>query len=358
MEHGVQLAFADANSAGGLTIGNTQYTFKVISLDDQYDTATTTNNLHQLVDTDGCQYIFTFQTEGTLALNAQLSSQKIIDFTVVMDNSVISQPTDAYTFRTGVPYSLQTTQYFEWIAQNYPNAKKMVLITVSGDNGDIILGATQKSCAAAGLTFQDSVLYDSGTTDFTSFLTKLLAEKPDMINVAGAPSGDAAVIIKAARSMGYTGLFVESTTAASDLLPIAGATALEGTLDTDLPMQAPYVSNTVLGLAAREVSKWGTAYGDTWDFYSQATTMFEAMQKANSIDTTAVKNTLQDPNQQFSYPAISGGVSTFDSSVAQTVYGNDATNQILEPWVICIIHNGLDEIQTVIEPPGATNTTP
>ena len=106
------------------------------------------------------------------------------------------------------------------------------------------------------------------------------------------------------------------------------------------------------------MSKWGTAYGDTWDFYSQATTMIEAMQKANSIDTTAVKNTLQDPNQQFSYPAISGGVSTFDSSVAQTVYGNDATNQILEPWVICIIHNGVDEIQTVIGPPGATNTTP
>jgi branched-chain amino acid transport system substrate-binding protein len=249
-----------------------------------------------------------------------------------------------------VPYSLQSTSYFQWIAKNYPNAKKMVLITPSGGNGNIILGATQSSCTKAGLTFQDSVLYDAGTTDFTPFLTKLLAEKPDMLTLAGAPSGDAAVIMKAARGMGYTGLFVESTTAASDLVAIAGKDVLEGTLDTALPMQAPYVSSTVLGLAARETAKWGTSYGDTWDFYDQAMIMFEAMQKANSVDTTAVKNILQDHTMQFAYPALSGGFATFGSTAAQSVYGKDASNQVLTSWVICIIHNGKDEIQTVITP--------
>ena len=356
-EHGVELAFQDANSAGGLIIGNTQYTFRVIAMDDQYDTATATNNIRQLVYQDGAQYIFTFQTEGTLATDAELSQQKVIDFTVVEDNSVITQPTDSYTFRVYEPDIEQDVQYFQWIAQNYPSDKTMVLITPSGDNGQVEESGTQTDCQQVGFKLLDTVLYDSGTTDFTPFLTKLLAENPDMINVAGAPSGDAAVIIKTARGMGFTGLFVESTTAAADLLPIAGEAALEGTIDTNLPMQAPYVSNVALGLAAREVTKWGAAYGDTWDFYSEATVMFTAMKRAGSVDTTAVRNILQDPTQRWPYAAITGGVAVFDSAAAQQAYGSDATNQALCPWAICVIHNGQDEIQTIIEPPGITTST-
>jgi len=357
-EHGVELAFDDANAAGGVTVGNTHYTFKCIALDDQYDTATATNNIRQLVFQDGAQYIFTFQTEGTLAVNAELSQQKVIDFTVVLDNSVITQPTDDYTFRAFVSYPEQATAYFQWIIQQYPTAKRMVLITTNNTNGEIVQAATQASCQAAGLTYVDSVLYDAGTTDFTPFLTKLLAEKPDMINMTGAPSGDDAVMINTARSMGYTGLFVLSNNAASDLLPITGAANIEGVLDTNLPPQAPFVSSITLALPGREVAKWGASYGVTWDFYSQATIMYTAMKRADSVDTTAVKNILQDPTQTWPYAAITGGVAKFDTPEAVALVGAaDATNQILTPWAIDIIHNGQDVIQTIIEPPGSTTST-
>ena len=75
--HGVTLACEDFNNAGGLTIGNTHYTFKVEALDDAYDTAKTTNNIRQMAYTDGIKFMFTFQTEGSVALAPILTQLKI-----------------------------------------------------------------------------------------------------------------------------------------------------------------------------------------------------------------------------------------------------------------------------------------
>src|SRR5208283_3909671 len=87
--HGVTLACDDFNTAGGLTVGNTHYTFQVEALDDKYDTATTTNNINQMIYTDGIKFMFTFQTEGSLALAPTLTTQQILNFTVVNDDRII-----------------------------------------------------------------------------------------------------------------------------------------------------------------------------------------------------------------------------------------------------------------------------
>ena len=348
--HGVTLAFDDANAAGGLTIGNTHYTFTVEALDDKYDTATTTNNIREMINS-GTKFIFTFQTEGTLALNETLSQNKVLSFTVVNDDSVISQP---YTFRAADPIALQSDGYWQWIAQNHPGAKTVIILTTNNTNGEILEAATKTGCQANNLTYLDGILYDAGTTDFTPYVTKIVAEKPDIINLTGTPTGDCADIIKTLYGMGYKGLICTGTVAAADMLSIAGQDALEGVIDTQLSMQPPYVTSTVLALPDREVAKWGAAYGLTWDLYSQATIMFEAMQRANSVDPTVVKNMLQDSTQKWPFAAITGGVSAFDTPVAQALFGANATNQIFSPWPICVIHNGQDVVATIIQPPGAT----
>jgi len=53
-----------------------------------------------------------------------------------------------------------------------------------------------------GLTVVDEEYYAEGTTDFTSFVTKLLAEIRMPLFLGGAPTGDCAVIIKEARDQG------------------------------------------------------------------------------------------------------------------------------------------------------------
>jgi branched-chain amino acid transport system substrate-binding protein len=350
-EHGVVLAFDDINAAGGLTIGDTHYTFRVESLDDKFDTTATTNNINQMIYTDGVKFMFTFQDEGTLALASSFTSQKVLNFTVVDNNAIISQPANAYTFRTFCPYEVQADAYFNWLMKNYPNSKSIALITTDNDNGAVLEGVIKNASQSVGLNFLNPILYDPGTTDFTPFVTRLLGEKPDIVSFAGVPTGDAALIAKTLYGQGFKGVEAGDTYAATDLVPIAGQAAMEGFIDTNLPQEAPYVSDVALGLPAREVAKWGTSYGSTWDFYSQAMIMFTAMQRARSVDPTAVKAILEDPTQEWPYVAIAGGVSTFDSPTAQALYGANASHQILNPWAICVIKNGQDTIATIIEPP-------
>jgi ABC-type branched-subunit amino acid transport system substrate-binding protein len=348
---GVTLAAEDFNAAGGLTVGNIHYTFDVESLDDKYDTATTTNNIRQMVDSDGIKYLFTFQTEGTLALGPELSTDKVLSFTVVNDNSVIAQPANSYCYRTYMLPPMEVDGYFKWMTQNHPEAKSLVYITTNNDNGVLLAGLIKQACAKYGITYLDQILYDGGTTDFTPFITKILAENPDIIHFVGAPTGDAALIIKTARDMGYKGILsAGGIVSASDMVGIAGQADLEGVISTDLPLVAPTVSPTILGLPAREDAKWGAHYGSTWDFYSQAWTMFQAIKKADSVDTTAVKAILDDDTQKYDYAAITGGYATFGSPTAIAQFGSDGTHQITNAWTVCIIHNGQDTIASVINP--------
>jgi branched-chain amino acid transport system substrate-binding protein len=204
------------------------------------------------------------------------------------------------------------------------------------------------------MTWVDQVFYDSAaTTDFTPFLTKLLGEKPDIIDFSASPTGSAALICKTARGLGFTGILsYGGKTAAADMVKIAGQDALEGVLTTNLPLLPPQVSDVVIGLPARETAKYGAAYGNTWDFYSQASIMIAAMKRANSVDSTAVRNILQDSTQKWPYVAINGGVATFGSAVAQQVYGaNNASHQLYCSWPICIIRGGKDTIGAIITPP-------
>lgn len=349
--HGVQLAFDDANAAGGLTVGDTHYTFKVISLDDQYDTATSTNVVRTLVNQDGAQYLFNFNTDTAVALESELNTEKVIDFTVCTNDAILDNAASSYTFRTANAYTMHIPLWTSWIAKNYPNAKTMSLIALNNTQGNEGLTDSIAAAKASNFTINSSVLYDQGTTDFTPFLTKILASNPDMLMITAAPTGDAALIIKQARNSGYKGLIAaQPKQAAKDMISIAGEADLEGVITDSLALVAPQVSPVILGLPAREVAKWGTSYGVTWDFYCEATLMFNAMQRANSVDTTAVKNILQDPTQVWPYLLFPGSTSAFDAAYAKSIYGANAINQITNPFAICVIHNGQDTIAAITSP--------
>ena len=250
-----------------------------------------------MIFTDNVKFMFTFQDEGTLALASDFTTQKVLNFTVVDYDAIIKQPDNAYTFRTFCPYEEQADAYFNWLIKNYPNSKNIALITTDNDNGTVLEGVIKNASQAVGLNFLAPVLYDSGTTDFTPFVTKLLGEKPDIVSFAGVPTGDAALIPKTLYGLGYKGVEAGDTYAATDLVPIAGQAAMEGSIcwaANTLSPRAPYVSTVALGLPAREVAKWGASYGSTWDFYSQAIIIFTAMRRAQSVDPTAVKAILED----------------------------------------------------------------
>jgi branched-chain amino acid transport system substrate-binding protein len=351
--HGVTLACDDFNTAGGLTVGNIHYTFKVEALDDKYDTATATNNINQMIYTDGIKFMFTFQTEGSLATAATLTTQKILNFTVVNDDRIVAQPADAYTYRTYMGFSVQANDYIKWIQQNYPNAKSIAVLTTNDTNGTVTEGYAKTAAAAAGLTYLTPIFYDDGTTDFTPFVTKILAEKPDIILTIGDPTGDVALIAKTLTGMGFTGIHATGIVGASDLLGAGAAQSdINGMLTLNMPLiPGGQVSAAALGLPAREDAEWGAHYCCTWDFYSEAGIMLDAIKQADSVDPTVVKAKIDQPGAQFNYAAINNGIATFGSAASDAVFGAIVgAHQVTNSWPIDVIKNGQDTIGTVITP--------
>ena len=350
--HGVTLACDDFNAAGGLTVGNTHYTFQVEALDDKYDTTTTTNNINQMIYTDGIKFMFTFQSEGSLALAPTLTTMKILNFTVVNDDRIIAQPADAYTYRTYMGFSVQANDYIKWIQQNYPNAHSLAVLTTNDTNGTVTEGYAKAAAAAAGLTYIAPIFYDPGTNDFTPFVTKILAEKPDIILTIGDPTGDVALIAKTLIGMGFTGIHATGIVGASDLLPLASQAAIEGMLTLNLPLiSGSQISDAVLGLRAREDAKWGAHYCCTWDFYSEAMIMLDAMKQAKSVDPVVVKAKIDSAGAKFTYAAITNGTATFGSAASNAVFGTAVgLHQVTNSWAITIIKGGKDTIAAVISP--------
>ena len=351
MKQGVEMAFADFNSTGGLTVGNTHYTFKVEALDDKYDPNTSTNAIRQLVYSEGAQFLFVFESSSLLAMASTLAQQKVLQFTVVYDDAILN-PANTYTFRTVIPPSMKVTSFYKWLVSQYPGSKTMAHLSMNNISGTSMTEEELTAAKAAGLTVTDEIYYDAGTTDFTPFLTRILNKNPDILSLGACQVGDTALIVKTARGLGYKGVINNmSPVGAADMVPIAGNDAMEGFISTNTAMGAPLVSQTFIDLANREKSTYGTAYGNTWDFYSQATQMVEAMQRAKSVDPTVIKNILEDSTQVWPYNMFVGGKATFGTSVAKTLYGNAGyLNQIVNPYTVSIIKKGVDTNAAVVNP--------
>jgi branched-chain amino acid transport system substrate-binding protein len=350
--HGVSLAVEDFNNAGGLTVGNIHYTFKVEALDDAYDTAKTTNNIRQMAYTDGIKFMFTFQTEGSVALAPILTQLKILNFTVVNDDKILAQPANAYTYRTYMGFSVQANDYIKWMKTTYPKAKSLVVLTTNDTNGNVTEGYAKTAAAAADFTYLAPVLYDPGTADLTPFVTRVLAEQPDIILTIGAPTGDVGSIAKILYNSNYKGIHATGIVGAADLLPLASQAAIEGMLTLNMPLIAnSQISDAALGLPAREDAKWSAHYCCTWDFYSEAMIMLDAIKQAKSVDPTVVKAKIDSPGAKFTYAAIKNGTATFGSAASNAVFGTSVgLHQVTNSWAITIVKGGKDTIGTIINP--------
>ena len=351
-KHGVEMAFEDLNNAGGLTIGDTHYTFTVKSLDDAYDPTKASDNIRTFVYQDGSKLLFTFESASELALAPTLAQQKVIQFVVVSDDQILA-PTNTYTFRLHMAPTLIVDALTKWIMTTYPNVKKMAHFAENNVTGSDMEKTETTAWVAAGGTVTDKILFDAGTNDFMPFLTRILANNPDVIALGGSSVGTDGLIVKQARSMGYKGLFTQISPApAADMIDVAGKDNLEGFISTNVAMVPPMISQKFIDLPAREQAKYGIIYGVTWDFYSQALIMIEAMKRAQSVDPTAIKNILEDTTQVWPYEMLVGGNLVFGSATAEKVLGTNLlyTHQGTNSYVIAIIKNGEDTNGALITP--------
>ena len=120
----------------------------------------------------------------------------------------------------------------KWLKKNLPAATRVAIVNPNDETGwdsDKLLTELYKKY---GYTVVANELYERSVRDYIPILTKILAEKPDLLDVGTAPPASAGLIVRQARELGYKGQIVKiGGSGPRQIIEAAGKDAAEGVIN-------------------------------------------------------------------------------------------------------------------------------
>lgn len=328
---GIKIAAMEANAKGGLKVGNKTYRIEVVSYDDQYKAALAVTGATRLIEQDKVKYIVgPMGSASLLAIKPLYEQNRIVAISGAFSEKALDANT-RYTFR-GFPTQVEfSTPIIEWLRKNRPALKTVAQIEPKDETGYFSQKLLKEQYEAAGFKLVSAELYERSSKDFQPVLTRILASKPDVIELGTTPPGTAGLMIRQARELGFKGQFVKiGGPGVPQIVAAAGKEFAEGmigyaaadvTTKAYKDLEAQYAK--VLKPPMNEI----TVY-----FYDAARMLLEAIQAAGSVDDTdAVRAALAKAGP---YAGIQGTIRWG----GQKAYG--VNQQILTPTFIGTIRNG------------------
>ena len=338
-QRGVQLAIDDVNARGGLKVGDKRHPLTMVIYDDQYTGAGGTNAATRLILEDGVKFIVgPIGSPAVIGAGLVANREKV----VILSNGFSPRILGAdkpYAFRISLTTNEFAPPISKWLAKTFPEKKKIAIISPSDEVGQAVIPLLIKAHQGAGLTIASNEHYERGTKDFVPVLTRILAAKPDILDLDSNAPGDAGLILKQARQLGYTGTVIQvGGPGIEEIIRVAGDLA-EGMLSYDIfDPSDPGMKGYVDGYA----KKFGgpiNPYGPV--MYNAAQILFAGIERAGTLDTGKVRD------------AIAGleGHETMLGKVRWTgkeLYG--INQQILLPFYISEVKGGKIRVFSKIVP--------
>jgi len=339
---GAEMKVDEINKAGGLKIGGDQYKLKLISYDHKAIAADAATAANKLVFQDKVKFIIGNAVGATCnAVQTVTEPQKVL-FAFVCWGTKNLGPDKPYSFRSMLSQWEAAEPFYRWIKEKHPAIKRVAIISPNDTSGLDTNTAVVKAIKALGFELVAEETYERGTKDFYPLLTKMIAQKPDMIDVAAAPPGEAALLVKQARELGFKG--AKGWTAGTNpfnLIEVAGKEAAEG-------IWSPVNINVKSDFVSPAVRKFGEEYEKRYKElpgviavanYAAFDVFTKSMVDAQSVEPEKVLTAITaKPHDTVWGKVVIGGKDT---------YGID--RQFLYPLVISEVRDGkvVDVAQTV-----------
>jgi len=205
VQSGIEMAINDLNKAGGVTVGGEKVTFKLVSLDDRYLPNETATNVRRLTS-QGIDVIFVPHSGGILTVQPMTGRDPNFLLVAYSSEPKILEANNPLTFMLPPRYDNYLQPFVA--AEMKAFGKKLGMVGTTSAYGkqwaEAVTGEWKKQGGTVGAN--NGVDYAT-TVDYSSAVTKALAEKPDVLFVGG-PSQPTALVIKAAREQGFKGGFI------------------------------------------------------------------------------------------------------------------------------------------------------
>jgi len=281
---GTKIAAAEINAKGGLEVGGKKYRIEVVPYDDQYKAADALAGYTRLVKQDGVKYMVTLTALAGMALKQNLEDDKVVALTAAFSTKMFD-PNTKYLFRI---YSIPADylpSLVSWMKANRKE-RRIYLVNPNDETGWDHDQVSDKAFKSDGFEVLGRELYERTQKDFQPMFTKIIATKPDIIDLGSAPPATAGLMARQVRELGYKGVIVKTGAAApKEVIAAAGKEAAEGmigVLGVD-PVNAGYQR-----IAAEYKKSVGQEPNEMiLPIYDSIQVLVRAIQKAGDVNNTA-----------------------------------------------------------------------
>jgi branched-chain amino acid transport system substrate-binding protein len=275
------------NAKGGMEVGTKKYQIQIVAYDDQYKAAEAVAAYNRLLTQDGVKYIIIQTSAPTMALKQQIEDDKVIALTTSYTAAAIDNNTK-YMFRAYSTANDFMPPYAAWMKENLKE-RRMVMLNPNDETGWAQTKTTEKLYKDNGFEVLAGELYERSLKDFAPLLTKVIALKPDVMDLGASSPATAGLIVRQAREAGYKGRFVQTGGAGwLEVVATAGKEAAEGMVNILYANQADPGYQRVAADYKRQYN------GQTPNemvavYYDALSVMLAAIRKAGDVnDTTKV----------------------------------------------------------------------
>jgi len=206
----MQTRAAWLNELGGVTIGDKTYDIEIVTFDDQKDPKRAIAGMEKMAQ-EGIHYVVGPNVDdGAAAVRPVAEQGGIIYFPYAFPKELYAPP--ASNAVLGMVANYQSGPAIYKYLRDNKGAKKIAFLAANESDPLSQRDGGVEAAKALGLeVVAASDTYQNDTRDFVPVLTPVLQTQPDLLVLSGVAPGNAPLIIRAARELGYTGLISTET---------------------------------------------------------------------------------------------------------------------------------------------------
>ncbi|MDD5761815.1 MAG: ABC transporter substrate-binding protein [bacterium] len=289
---GVEMAMEEINSKGGLHIKGKRYTLKLSAYDNKAYPNDAASIANKLVLSENSKFILAAAVGATCRAIQTVTGPNNVLFGFSCWGKDLLGPKVPLNFRFGLsPYELSDA-YISSIKKAYPNIKTIATISPNDTSGWDGAKGDIRAAKKLGIEAVAEEYYERDQQDFRATLTRILAKKPDLIDLAASAMSTGGVIMKQAYELGYRGPKAwVACSQASAAVKISGKEPAENLY---LAVNWDYLSTQYTTAGLRNiVAQYKKKYNEDWDYfgvcaYVGARIVFSTMEKTGSLDPATV----------------------------------------------------------------------
>ena len=198
------------NETGGVKIGDTTYDINIVTFDDQKDPKRAIAGMEKMAQ-EGIHYVVGPNVDdGAAAVRPVAEKNNIIYFPYAFPKALYQKPASNAVLGMIANYQSGPAIY-KYLKEN--KGVKTVAF-VAANESDPLSQRDGGVAAAKALGLEvvaDKDTYQNDTRDFVPVMTPIVKLQPDLLVLSGVAPGNAPLLIRAARELGYTGLISTET---------------------------------------------------------------------------------------------------------------------------------------------------